>query len=472
MNNSTLEAVYSYTIEHQKLLSSCQAVDDKLRFSVYPDIVELTCYDYNKKAMEDISKVGFEGSQVLLAHMKESLVVMTTNTGYLVLIIFKPHRHYLVTAKLPDGITVKILEVLGSSNHIFYHDSEGRSLLISIKKTYSKLTNLDFSIASKEDYFEVQKLVFEQEVPKKVRFTSVIPGSAQTSGGIVRYILDIEGNIYTIKLPDTTDATVAANDLENYLRSHHFEYKNIYLPSSRCEPLEVMMRSVSKKLEVPWFPMYTSDPFFTLFLPNPPATPNNPSVLSLYLTPEPQIRQDSLPKPHKPTSPLVDIKLAVYQDQFNDNQNDNDESKDDKYNNTEQDKDARESRDGMLSDGQVRGFVSPKKQKQMDKRYDSLTHELHNLVRAVDRISDNSKRNVQRKTGSLGARILIRSKIGVPDGKNRQSKTIRGATQGSGSDGLVNKSMIVNARNIDEKSRRRSVSKNKSFRITNKSLVN
>lgn len=438
-------------------------VDDRFRFSVYTDMVEMTCFDYRKKSIEVVTKVGFDGSQIMKAHMKDSLIVMATSTGYLVFILFKSHRHYLVTAKLADGVSVKLLEVIGSNNHVLYHDSQDNTLLISIKEEYSKRATLDFSISTQADFFIVRRLIFEQEVPKTVKFSSILEGSHKSTSGIIRYLLDEEGNLYILKLPDTTDSKVAGEDLENYLRSHHFEYKHIYLPSSTCESLEQMLSSPTKKLEVSWFPMFSKVPYYALFLPSAGATSSTPqrenSIISLFLDPEPQIRQDSIPKLHRPSASLVDIKLAVYQDQFNDNKNDNEESTDNKMKAGK----AEKSPDEKKESSEASIFISREKKILAEKQYVSLTRELHNLVRAVDRISDNSKKGV------TGTRMLLRTKAGDTDAKSRTKGTLRGSIQTAGDPGKTRSSSLNQPGKQTDRSRR-SVSKNKSFRITNKSM--
>lgn len=138
--------------------------------------------------METITKFSFEGSAVQAAHMRDSLTVLATSNGYLAFFIFKPHKHFLVTAKLEDGVSVKLLEVIGNNNYIFLHDSKGSSYIIAINQEYVKRPAFDFSISTKEDFFQVYHLDATKKDGTPVKFASILEGKVEKSNSVTRYL--------------------------------------------------------------------------------------------------------------------------------------------------------------------------------------------------------------------------------------------------------------------------------------------
>lgn len=235
---------------YPKLISSCRVANDFIGFWVFHECVEMNSYDHSKKKLEKVTKISFEGTTIQQAHMSECLIVLVTTNGYLVVIFFKPHKHYMMTAKLGEGISVKVLEILGVNNHIFLHDSANKSFLISINEEYSKRSALDFVATHKDDLFIVTELTFQQEEPKPVQIVSILKGSTKKPKGLIKYLLDSEGKVYFLNVPSTEEFMIETAALQNYLRSHNFEYKSIFLPSSRCHSLEEGILSPKKQLEV------------------------------------------------------------------------------------------------------------------------------------------------------------------------------------------------------------------------------
>ena len=82
--------------------------------------------------MTQITRASFEGANILQAHMKDNLAVFATSSNDLNILLFKPYKHYLASAKLEDGASIKLLRILGNGNHIFITDQNNNSFIISI----------------------------------------------------------------------------------------------------------------------------------------------------------------------------------------------------------------------------------------------------------------------------------------------------------------------------------------------------
>lgn len=219
-------------------------------FFTYQENAEVFCFDHKKKKTESITKFSFEGVQIQAAHMRGTLCVLFTSTGYLVIIIFKPHKHYLVTAKLEEGIGISLLEVIGNNNYIFVQDSKNQAYIISINQEYVKKQSFEFSISTKEDFFLVQRVDVPTKDDSPVKFVRIIDGAVEKPTFVTRFISDSEGRLYTFKLPSNQPSTVDLDSLQNYLRSHNFDYRALYLPSSTSSSLEKLIKSPKGKFDV------------------------------------------------------------------------------------------------------------------------------------------------------------------------------------------------------------------------------
>lgn len=455
--------MHHFKIERTKILASYRVLSDSLYFFSYPENAEIFCFDHKKKKMETITKISFEGSQVVAAHMRESLGAMVTTNGYLALLIFKPHKHFLVTAKLEEGVSVKILEVVGNNNYIFLHDSKGNSYLISINQEYVKRASFEFSISTKEDFFIVQKIEAIKKDGTPVKFARVIEGAVEKPSFVTRYLSDVDGRLYSMKLLSNQPSTVDHESLQNYFRSHNFEYKALFLPSSISYSLERQLKTPKGKFELTSYDFEEGQSIFQCFLNQPAYKGEDSCIVSVWAKPEPLIRQTIVPSYTKKLQPpVVDLNLNTFQDQFNANQGDQEdkplqlESED--MPETESNLNIKTRAAQLLQRVGMMNSDNPKIHK-----HSLITKEMHSLVKAVERLSDGFK--IDLKPRSLARNPVRESKQKEDKSHKRSTAPTRGATQrNKETPGEMNRSMNANTRH-------RSVSNNKSFRITNKSMA-
>lgn len=468
VNNSTLEIVTTFSLEKSKILSTCRILNESLYFFVYQEYVEVFCFEPRKSSREVITKFSFDGAQIQAAHMRESLVALATSNSYLVLIFFKLHKHFLVTAKLEEGVTVKILEVMGNNNYVFLHDSRGQSYLISIKEDYAKRPSFDFSISTKEDFFQVQRIKAFSKDGHQAKIVRVIEGMGENPSFLMRYLSDVEGNLHALRLPPNTPPTVDQENVQNYLRSHNFEYRAMFLSSSVSPSLEKLLRSPIGKIEATSFDFTESQSIYQCFMSTPAFKREEAAVISVWAQPEPIIKQISVPTfVKKQQPPSVNLNLNTFQDQLNANQSDQEDNhttlEPEGMPETESNLNINSKAASLLQKiGRSAGL--PKSTHKL------ITREMHNLVRTVEKLSCSFKEGPNVRL-MAGLRNPLRDGKKTSDLKEiqRSKAPTRGATQRGNNNS--NEVSVWQQRSASVQNKSRPASKNKSFRITNKSTV-
>ena len=182
--------------------------------------------------------------------MKDNLAVFATSSNDLIFFIFKPYKHYVASAKLEEGSTVKLLRILGNGNHVFVTDQSNNSFIISINQEYAKKPSYEFSIAKRQDFFKVTRLL-PQSTNEKIKFSHFVEGDYfPTDDLISNLVFDKEGSIYSIAVDSKPGCSIEVTDLQNYMRSHSFEYKSSVLAGTRCPYLESDLKSGNNTLVV------------------------------------------------------------------------------------------------------------------------------------------------------------------------------------------------------------------------------
>lgn len=198
-------------------------------------------FDVKKQELKTLSRVHFEGVTIQHSHSSDTLAVFGGNAGELIILIFRTGRHYLVTARLPEGRHFKFLQILDRNNHILASDNLGNSFIISISPKYIKKTAFDVSPNLIPDFFTVTHLKLPLHA-RPVLATYTTPAC----------FLDKQGRLYPLSLPsDPLDQPVHSFDFLNYLKSHNFEHKRSLLSLQHSPSLSAQLHHLPSPLAVP-----------------------------------------------------------------------------------------------------------------------------------------------------------------------------------------------------------------------------
>lgn len=204
-------------------------------------------------------------------------------------------------------------------------------------------------------------------------------------------------------------------------------------------------------------------PMFQYYLAEPPFKKDEPAIISLWAHPEPLLKQTIVPNYSKKLQPpVVDLNLNSFQDQFNANQGD---QEDRQLQLEEEDLPEADSTNNMTS--RATSLLERIGKRAMGGRgHNFVTKEMHNLVKAVEKLSGGFKVDYRSRL-TAGFRNPLRDTARTSDQKDQQRSKAptRGSTIGT------NENMADRGRSISIKTTRRSESKNKNFRVTNRSMA-
>lgn len=276
IKRSTLEVLSISMLDSksEKVMGIFRVLEESFIQVVTPERMEILPHDRLVQAATDltsdkiplaqgVSQFMIEGMAIATGDICRTLAVCVTLTGEVLLVLFKQHKHYVVFFKLDEPFNIRQVKILGQTNHIMFVDSGDLSFILSIEEKYLVKPSFDFNICNTKDFFRVNKLKHKfEDVWDTSPIGLLIEGSIQqtehqdsevTPLHTTKLFFDQAGNLHAFQLLESLDSyqkAVGLYELQNYLKSHKFEYKLSGLASYRSGVLENQIKQGETYIEV------------------------------------------------------------------------------------------------------------------------------------------------------------------------------------------------------------------------------
>lgn len=276
IKRSTFEVLATSLLDSksEKVMGIFRVLEESFIQVVTPERMEILPPDRLVQAATDLTsdkmplaqgvcQFSIEGLAIATADICRTLAVCVTLTGEVLLILFKQHKHYIVFFKLEEPFNIRQVKILGQMNHILFVDSGECSFILSIEEKYLSKPSFDFNICNSKDFFRVSKLKHKlEDAWETSQIGLLVEGAMEhdenhqseiSDWQTTRLFFDQTGNLHTFNIVEGSDSrqkAVGLYELQNYLKSHKFEYKMSALSSYRSTVLENQIRQGDKFIEV------------------------------------------------------------------------------------------------------------------------------------------------------------------------------------------------------------------------------